>query len=166
MKPTRFNAIIRKDDICYVAECVGNSVVSQGNTIEETINNLKEALELHYEDESISIEIKPFFVETEGDGTYRPRLPPWSYKKSWSEKGREEMFDQIMYTLCIDFHKWLLKIPVLGHIYALILLAFFLYMCSETLRFFLNGEFLLAFVGTLGLVFTIWIVCLARKWRG
>ena len=51
MKPTRFNVVVQKDDAWYVAKCVDNSVASQGKTIEEALDNLKEALELYYEDE-------------------------------------------------------------------------------------------------------------------
>jgi len=52
MQPTRFNVIVQKDDTWYVAKCIDNSVASQGKTIEEALDNLKEALELYYEDES------------------------------------------------------------------------------------------------------------------
>ena len=51
MQRTRFNVIVQKDDTWYVAKCIDNSVASQGKTIEEALDNLKEALELYYEDE-------------------------------------------------------------------------------------------------------------------
>ena len=35
----------------YVATCIENHVASQGKTIDEAIANLKEAIELYYEDE-------------------------------------------------------------------------------------------------------------------
>ena len=35
----------------YVAECVEFPIVTQGNTIDDTIENIKEALALHLEDE-------------------------------------------------------------------------------------------------------------------
>jgi predicted RNase H-like HicB family nuclease len=38
----------------YVAECLEISVVTQGLTIDETINNLKEAVSLHLEYEDLS----------------------------------------------------------------------------------------------------------------
>jgi len=53
MVSTRFNIIVQKDDAWYVAKCIDNSVASQGKTIEEALNNLKEALELYYEDEPL-----------------------------------------------------------------------------------------------------------------
>ena len=53
MKSTRFNVIIQQEDYWFVAKCLDNSVASQGKTIEEAIGNLKEALELYYEDEPL-----------------------------------------------------------------------------------------------------------------
>jgi len=47
---TRFNVIVQKDETWYVAMCIDNSVASQGKTVEEALDNLKEALELYYED--------------------------------------------------------------------------------------------------------------------
>lgn len=41
-----------------------NSVASQGKTIEEAIANLKEALELYYEDEPHDIEHMETFITT------------------------------------------------------------------------------------------------------
>lgn len=38
----------------YVAECVEISVVTQGNTLDEVVNNLKEAVLLHLEGEDAS----------------------------------------------------------------------------------------------------------------
>ena len=53
MKSARFNVIVQKDEAWYVAVCVDNSVASQGKTVEEALDNLKEALELYYEDEPL-----------------------------------------------------------------------------------------------------------------
>ena len=39
-----FTAIIHKEEDIYVAECPEAGTVSQGNTIEESIINLKEVL--------------------------------------------------------------------------------------------------------------------------
>ena len=50
-KSTRFNVAIQKDESWYVAKCIDNSVASQGKTIEEALDNLKEALKLYYEDD-------------------------------------------------------------------------------------------------------------------
>lgn len=45
-----FNVILTSEPPWYVATCPENSVASQGRTIEEALANLKEALELYYED--------------------------------------------------------------------------------------------------------------------
>ena len=45
-----FTAIIRKSEKQFVALCPELDVVSQGYTIEESIKNLKEAVELYLEE--------------------------------------------------------------------------------------------------------------------
>lgn len=47
----KYNVIIKQEENWYVAKCLDNSVASQGKTIEEALKNLKEALELYYQDE-------------------------------------------------------------------------------------------------------------------
>jgi predicted RNase H-like HicB family nuclease len=47
-----FNIAIVKENNFFVAKCINNDVASQGKTMEEAINNLKEAVELYYEDET------------------------------------------------------------------------------------------------------------------
>jgi len=46
----KFTTVINKEDKWYVARCVELGVVSQGRTIEEAQENLKEAVELYLED--------------------------------------------------------------------------------------------------------------------
>lgn len=46
-----FTATIKKGEKQYVALCQEVDVVSQGYTVEEAINNLKEAVELYLEEE-------------------------------------------------------------------------------------------------------------------
>ena len=41
---------IHQEDDWYVAKCLENSVASQGRTMDEVLTNIKEALELYYED--------------------------------------------------------------------------------------------------------------------
>jgi len=61
----KVTAIVQQDDNWYVAKCLENSVASQGKTVEEAIANLKEALELYYEDISSDIvEPRQTFVTT------------------------------------------------------------------------------------------------------
>jgi predicted RNase H-like HicB family nuclease len=42
---------LTKEDSWYVAKCIENNITSQGKTLEKAIANLKEAIELFYEDE-------------------------------------------------------------------------------------------------------------------
>lgn len=48
----KFTAIINKEKKWYVAHCIELGVASQGKTIEEAQENLKEAVELYLEDNS------------------------------------------------------------------------------------------------------------------
>ena len=48
-----FTVSIQKEDAWYIAKCLENNVASQGKTIDESIDNLREALTLFYEDEEI-----------------------------------------------------------------------------------------------------------------
>lgn len=45
-----FTAIIQKEEDMYVAKCPEVGTVSQGNTVDEAIANLKEATELYLEE--------------------------------------------------------------------------------------------------------------------
>jgi predicted RNase H-like HicB family nuclease len=45
-----FTAVLHKEDDLYVAECPEVGTVSQGETIEEAVANLKEATELYREE--------------------------------------------------------------------------------------------------------------------
>lgn len=49
----RVTVAVQKEEEWYVAKCIENSVASQGKTFEEALDNLKEALELYFE------EVKP-----------------------------------------------------------------------------------------------------------
>ena len=42
------------DESGYVAECVDLAVVTQGRTLDETVQNLREALQLHLEGEDLA----------------------------------------------------------------------------------------------------------------
>ncbi len=50
MRERTFTAIVHKEDDIYVAECPEVGTVSQGYTIEEAIENLREATELYLEE--------------------------------------------------------------------------------------------------------------------
>lgn len=45
----KFSAIVWKEDDIYVAQCLEVDVASQGESEEEALKNLSEALELYFE---------------------------------------------------------------------------------------------------------------------
>jgi predicted RNase H-like HicB family nuclease len=49
MKQIRLTAIIEREDAGYVALCPELDIASQGDSVEEARDNLKEALELFFE---------------------------------------------------------------------------------------------------------------------
>jgi len=51
----KISIYIIKDDDWFVAKCIENNIASQGKTIDEAINNLKEAVSLYYEDNEFDI---------------------------------------------------------------------------------------------------------------
>ena len=52
--------IIRREEEWYVATCLENNIASQGKTIDEAIENLKEAIALFYEDETLERMFSPY----------------------------------------------------------------------------------------------------------
>ncbi|MFZ5648394.1 MAG: type II toxin-antitoxin system HicB family antitoxin [Bacillota bacterium] len=60
----KVNVIVQQEENWFVAKCIENSVVSQGKTIEEALENLKEALVLYYEDETPEKETRQTFLTT------------------------------------------------------------------------------------------------------
>ena len=49
----KYNVMIQKEEEWYVAKCLDNNVASQGKTIEEALENLREALELYLQNEEV-----------------------------------------------------------------------------------------------------------------
>lgn len=47
-------AIIRRGDTHYIGECVEIAVVTQGKTLDETVENLQEAVSLHLDGENLT----------------------------------------------------------------------------------------------------------------
>jgi predicted RNase H-like HicB family nuclease len=47
-------AVIRKGESRFVAECVEIPVVTQGDSLDETVRNLQEAVDLHLEGEDLA----------------------------------------------------------------------------------------------------------------
>jgi len=62
----RYNLTIAvtKSENWYVAKCIENSVASQGKSMDEALSNLKEALELYYEDNDDIPIVQPTFITT------------------------------------------------------------------------------------------------------
>lgn len=50
-----FSSVVWKEDDTYVSWCPDLDIASQGKTVEEALNNLKEAIELYLEDEEAQI---------------------------------------------------------------------------------------------------------------
>ena len=62
----KINYVIWLEDKYYVAQCLNVEVSTFGETIEETINNLKEAVELYFEGEDFEVPvIERVFLGTE-----------------------------------------------------------------------------------------------------
>jgi len=52
-RQVRFNVVVTSEPPWYVATCLENSIASQGHSVEKALANLKEALELFYEDDDV-----------------------------------------------------------------------------------------------------------------
>lgn len=50
LRDVRLTAAITREAPWYVARCLDVEVASQGETVEEALENLREALELYFED--------------------------------------------------------------------------------------------------------------------
>jgi predicted RNase H-like HicB family nuclease len=57
-----FTAVIHKEEDMFVAECPEVGTVSQGDTIEEALANLKEATELYLEEFPLEAKLERPFV--------------------------------------------------------------------------------------------------------
>lgn len=55
----RFTAAVTHEHPWYVARCLEVEVTSQGTTLDEALDNLKEALELYFDDVPIPEGIEP-----------------------------------------------------------------------------------------------------------
>ncbi len=60
-----FSAILHKEDDLYVAECPEVGTVSQGDTVEEAVANLKEATELYLQEFPLSDVSRPLLTTFE-----------------------------------------------------------------------------------------------------
>ena len=56
--------LIQQEENWYVATDIQSGVASQGKTIDDSLSNLKEALELYYEDHAPTVQNQSVFVTT------------------------------------------------------------------------------------------------------
>ncbi len=60
----QFTAAVTREGDLYVARCLEVEVTSQGHTVEEALDSLKEALELYFEDEALPEDLEPPIIAT------------------------------------------------------------------------------------------------------
>ena len=60
-----FTAVVHKEENLYVAECPEVGTASQGESIEEAVNNLREATEHYLEEFPIKQTFRPFLTTFE-----------------------------------------------------------------------------------------------------
>ena len=60
-----FTAVLHKEEDMYVAECPEVGTFSQGRTVEEAVDNLKEATELYIEEFPVENEVKSIITTFE-----------------------------------------------------------------------------------------------------
>jgi predicted RNase H-like HicB family nuclease len=61
-RTARLTAAVTRDGDWYVAQCIEVDVASQGQSVEEALDNLREALELHFEDEPLTASPSPAII--------------------------------------------------------------------------------------------------------
>ncbi len=61
----QLTALITKEEDMYVAKCPETGTVSQGSTLEEAINNLREATELYLEEFPLRSKMRPLMTTFE-----------------------------------------------------------------------------------------------------
>ena len=61
----RLTATVTRDGAWFVARCLEVEVTSQGETIEAALANLREALELYFEDEPVPAGTEPIVAPVE-----------------------------------------------------------------------------------------------------
>jgi predicted RNase H-like HicB family nuclease len=61
----RLTAAVTRDEDMYVAQCLEVDVASQGDTVEDALANLTEALELYFEDSDFVPSAAPIIAPLE-----------------------------------------------------------------------------------------------------
>jgi predicted RNase H-like HicB family nuclease len=64
-RTVRLTATVTRDGDWYVARCLEVEVASQGETIEAALANLREALELYFEDQPAPVQDGPIVAPVE-----------------------------------------------------------------------------------------------------
>jgi predicted RNase H-like HicB family nuclease len=64
-----FTASVWREDNWYIAQCLEVDVASQGETEEEALENLEEALELYFEPPSATLAPQIFQIQVNVDAT-------------------------------------------------------------------------------------------------
>jgi len=59
MTDLHLTAAITHEGAWYVARCLQVEVASQGESVEQALDNLREALELYFEDEPLPDDVQP-----------------------------------------------------------------------------------------------------------
>lgn len=81
-----FNIATMKKWDWYVAKCIDNNITSQGRIMEEAIANIKEALELYYEDDptETTVDYADTFLSTlKIDFPWRKNTQHYQENKLW-----------------------------------------------------------------------------------
>ena len=60
----RLSVVVHREGTWFVAWCPELDVASQGHSVEESLANLREALELRLEDEGVQLPEEPFLLTT------------------------------------------------------------------------------------------------------
>lgn len=58
----QMTARVTKEGDLYVAQCLDVNVASQGTTVDEALANLREALELRFEDEGVPADLQTALI--------------------------------------------------------------------------------------------------------
>jgi predicted RNase H-like HicB family nuclease len=66
---TTFTAVVTREDDLFVAQCLEVDIASQGATEQEALANLREALELYFEEPRDTVEPKVVKLEVEVGAT-------------------------------------------------------------------------------------------------
>ena len=64
LKPMKVTAAVTHEGSWHVARCIEVEVASQGKSPDEALENLKEALELYFEDEDFPSNLEPPIIST------------------------------------------------------------------------------------------------------